>query len=462
MKWLLNHAVHGDRPWEVQAESIKRSEGHDRYGYFLEQGLGKTSLTLNDFLSSDLPRALVLAPNSFKLDWVFAPNEWGVGDQVGTFGWGSAVKPTYSGRNLVSMNYEAIRSPRGNEFARNFMDEAPTMLIIDESSAIKNHKSQTTKAALDLVRRSKMVRELNGTPIVQNVMDYWPQLRALGELDGVNPYQFRNAFAVLGGFMGKQIVGMRQEEKLYEILDRCSFRALKEDWRDLPPKTYQTVHLEMTAKQRAHYHNMMEDFFTELNGVGASAEMVLTQMGKLRQISSCLLMQGEEHTFIEPPEKNPKVRGMLDVIESGPGKTIVSHFYRPSGDMLYDVLQKEGYEPARISKDPEVTIAEKARFNNDSKCRVILGQVSAISRGHTLIGQRGADRCNRTICYENSFERLHRAHLEDRNHRGEQDQPCVVYDLSTSPMDDVGIDILVAKKNMADGIDKIVAVARKR
>lgn len=466
MKWHLKHAVHGNKPWDVQVEAQRRSEGKARFGYWLQMGLGKTALTLNDFVDSNYERALVLAPNSFKIDWALAPEEWGVGEEIVSQVWPVVNWTTHIQRRdkraLISMNYEAVRSDRGHAYAQAFMDAMPTMLIIDESSAIKGFKSDTTKAVLDLCRRSAMVRELNGTPIVQNVLDYWAQLKAVGELDGVNPFSFRNRFAVMGGFMGKQIVGMKNEEELFAILDRCSFRALTEDWRSLPPKRYATVHLEMTAKQRKHYQAMLEEFFTEVGGMEVSADMVLAQMNKLRQISSCLVMQDGAHEWIEEPKNNPKFKAVLDLVGDY-GKAIVSYFYRPTGDALFEALTKAKLQPAYIKggMKPEAISQEKKRFNGDPECRVIIGQVGSISRGHTLLGQPGKDRCNKLIVVENSFERLHRAHLEDRNHRGEQDQPCVVYDLSTSPMDDAGIEILLAKKNMADDIDKIVAVARR-
>lgn len=467
MKWFLNHAIHGKKPWDVQAEAMKRSEGHVKYAYFLEQGLGKTPLTINDFLNyaddEELDGMVVFAPNTFKLDWPLAVDEWGVGDKFSFAGsWPRSPVPLKEDRFIYSINYEAMRAGRGRDALDELLTKRRVMLVIDESSSIKNPMSQTAKVAISFAKASTMVRELNGTPMVQNVMDYYAQLRVLGELNGVNPFQFRNRFAVMGGYMGKQVKGMQNEEELYQILGRCSFRALKKDWRDLPPKVYVPVHLEMTKKQESHYRSMMEDFFTQVNGMDVTADMVLTQMDKLRQISSCIAIQDGVAQRIEEPKNNPKIEATLDIINGGDTKVIVVYFYRESGEILNTALSE--FSPAwmRGGMSPEEIKREKDRFNTDPSCRVAIMQEEAHSRGHTMLGGSGRDRCNRMVFYENSFSLLHRAQIEDRNHRGEQDMECSYFDLVTSPMDAAVVKALVTKKAAADMVDEIVKTIRQR
>lgn len=460
MKWRLKHEIHGDKPWDVQAEAMDRSEGHTRYGYFLQQGLGKTALTLNDFVNSDADLNVVLAPQSFKGDWTLAPEEWGQPD----IGWAMWPKPPLkTDKSLYIMNYEAVRSS-GKETVARLMRERRVFFTIDESSAIKNPQSLTAKAVIELARGAVALRELNGTPLVKNVMDLYPQLRVLGQLNGMNPFAFRNRYATMGGYMGKMVTGIREdtEDELYEIMDRCSFRALTADWRDMPLKIYKTVELDMTASQRSHYHEMLEDFLTVVDGNEYNAPMVLTQMDKLRQISSCLIMNGDQHSWIEEPKNNPKLRAAKDIIEGGSNKATLVHVYRASGDMLFNEMEKLGYKPARIAggmSTPDL-LYEKRRFERDSDCRVLIGQEQATARGHTLIGREGTDRNTRMIFYENDFSLLYRLQIEDRNMRGLMDQDCVYYDLSTSPIDAAVCSILQEKKQLADRLDSVVKVAR--
>lgn len=471
--WYLSHKAHGNQPWAVQAEALRRSEGHDRYAYFLEQGLGKTALILNDFVHTDnADIALVVAPQSFKLDWALAPEEWGVGHIPAGY-WPRNPMPHDTPNALYAINYEAVsRSSDARKQLGRLFQERRVMLVVDESAAIKNPTSGFSKAVHDLAKMAIMVREANGTPIVQAVTDYYMQLRILNELSGQTPVTFRNRYAVTGGFMGKQVMrfdadgnlAIRNADELYATLDRCSFRALKKDWRPtLPPQIDVPHHLEMTDKQTRHYREMVEDFYTIVQGIDVSAELILTQMEKLRQLSSCLAMQDGEWSWIEPPEKNPKVQATFDLHEGGTGKTIIVHFYRPSGAMLLEQCRKRDLQPAVIAggMEPEDLIREKRRFNDDPDCRVLIAQEAAAFRGHTLLGGTGNGRCHRMVFFEKSFSYYHWSQMRDRNHRGDQDQTCHYFDLITSPSDQLTTDTLTSKRDMADAVDSVVAVVRR-
>lgn len=464
--WWLNHRVFGDKPWAVQTEAMRRSEGRPKYAYWLEQGLGKTPLTFNDYIdSNDVDLMIAIAPNSFKIDWTVVPEEWGRPDIPAWFHPKHPV-PWKEEVGVFALNYEAARTSLRYDLQR-LLEERRCLLVIDEATAIKNYSSATFKAVLELAKRATRVRLLNGTPLAQNVLDYYAQLRCVGELNGWRPLAFRNRFAEIGGFMGKQIVGMKNEEELARILDHAGFRALKTDWRkDLPPQiTVDPVHVEMTSKQARHYREMMEDFFTQVNDLDVAAELVLTQYDKLRQISSCILMSGEQAEQIEPPESNPKMNAVWDIHDSGPGKSIVVYWYKSSGEALFDRATKLGYKPAVIRgrMDPAYLLEEKRRFNDDPDCRVLIAQEDAACRGHTLIGGEGRNnRCSKTVYFENSFAYWQRAQMNDRNHRGAQDEPCNIYDIITSPMDKFALDTVREKKSLADRVDEAIALVRSR
>lgn len=461
--WHLKHEAHGDRPWAVQAEAMRRANGNDRYGYWLEMGLGKTALTLNDFVArDDVDLCVVVAPQSFKCDWALAPPEWGVGFLKSGY-WPRDPLPFNWDSGLYSINYEAVSRSSAREPLLKLFSERRVMFVIDESKALGNPSSGFTKAVIELAKRAKVVRELNGTPITQSPLDYYGQLRALGQLDGWNATNFKHRYVVLGGFMGKQVMpDCKNQEELAALLDSCTFRALKKDWRkDLPPKSYQTVHLEMTTRQRAHYQTMMEEFYAMLDEDVVTAEMVVTQLGKLRQISSGILLNdGQEHIF-EDHGTNPKIQAMLELVDA-PGKSIVVHYHKATAKLIIAALLKAKIKFACIQggMKPDHIAEHKRMFNEDPECRVLIGQEKATALGHTLIGAPG-DRCTRTIFVENSFSFYFRSQIEDRNHRGDQDEPCSCIDLSISPMDDVIINSLKMKKDLANNMDEVVAAVRR-
>jgi hypothetical protein len=442
---------------------MRRSEGQSRFGYWMEMGLGKTPLTLNDYIEhDDIELMIVVAPQSYKIDWALAPDEWGVGF-LQTGYWPKHPLPYDWEQGVYALNYEAVSRSSAKKELLKIMEQRRVLLAVDESKALGNPSSGWTKATIELCKRAKMVRLLNGTPITQSPMDLYGQLRALGQLNGVTSVEFRNRYAVMGGYMGRQVLPeFKNGEELARIQDGCSFRALKKDWRkDLPPKSYAPVHLEMTDKQRGHYRTMLEEFYVMVEGADITAEMVISQMMKLQQIASGFILEDGKARLLEEPSKNPKLNAMLELCD-GPGKTICVHYFRESGRLLIEALTRAGLNPAWIQggMKPDDIIEQKRRFNDDPTCRAIVGQERAIALGHTLLGQSGHDRCSRTCFFENSYSLYYRLQVEDRNHRGDQDEPCTCYDFIASPIDAGAVKILTAKREMSAALDDVIAMVR--
>jgi SNF2 family DNA or RNA helicase len=242
------------KPYDVQTAALEAAQGQTHWAHFLEQGLGKTAITLNEFMEyDDVNFMLVLCPNSKKSDWVDDAKEW-AGLEFEAW---PDISVGYEGDGLA-LNYETLIS-RGMDHMKTLMKMHRVMLVLDESSFIKNPQSKRTKAALLLAKKAVRVRILNGTPMTQSVMDLWPQLRIVGAINGVNPYAFRNRFATMGGYMGKQVTGVRNEAELHQLLGKHSFRALKTDWTDLPDKIYTHRRVEMVGEQKKAYHDMLQE-----------------------------------------------------------------------------------------------------------------------------------------------------------------------------------------------------------
>ncbi len=446
--------------FEVQQEAMKKANKRPGFGYLLEQGLGKTGLTLTEFNelrnAKKIDTLIVMCPNSLKNNWVDEARKW---LPVATTG----VWPEFDPRkhpdkipDIFIINYEAIISS-GFDAAMKMLQGGRCMVALDESTRIKNHSAQTTKKALLLAKYAPVRRILTGTPMVQNVMDLWPQLRFIGELDGVNPFAFRNHFAVMGGYMGKQVVGHKNEAELQELLEGCSFRAKKRNWlKDLPEKMPPvTRDVQMTPEQLNVYKEMKEDFYTLIQKNEISASQAIVQMERLSQISRGFLYN-ENHEALElvEPSKNPCIVELLNILDGTEGKVIIFTVHKYTTDLLRRVLPNAAYlvKQEDLVKNNTSTEAQRDRFNNDPKCREIVCQLSVGSHGHTLLGGKNEDRCYTTIFFENSYSLEKRLQAEDRNHRIGQDRGVSYFDISASPIDRKVIKALQSKNDVVKSI----------
>jgi hypothetical protein len=189
------------------------------------------------------------------------------------------------------------------------------------------------------------------------------------------------------------------------------------------------------------YEAMEKDLIVELeNGTVVSADQIVTKYLKMAQIASGYIIDENKvsHDLI-PPMKNPKlleVRRMFE--EEFTGKVIVIANWRRSMDLLEEILAP--WNPAVIRGNPwheasgRTKADEKARFNGDAKCRVMLGQTQAIKFGHTLMGN-SADPCLDTLFYENSYSIDDRGQGEQRNQGAGQVGSATMWDFYVTERD---------------------------
>ena len=81
---------------------------------------------------------------------------------------------------------------------------------------------------------------------------------------------------------------MHAFQNLAELSDKVkgfSYRVLKEDCLDLPPKNFIKRHVTLTPDQKKVYQQMKKEAIATLNGKVTSTMTVLTQLMRLHQIT---------------------------------------------------------------------------------------------------------------------------------------------------------------------------------
>jgi SNF2 family DNA or RNA helicase len=456
----------------VQVEAHRRAAGHQGFAYFMQQGLGKTGTALTEFAelvaNDEAQRMVVFCPNSFKSGWAEEVEKWNLKFETHIFESGKKsneqfVNSSFSKPPLLIVNYEAIRSSSTIELIQRFCSQKSAYVAADESVQISTHNSNQTKAAIVLAKEAKWRRILSGKPMKQGPHDYWSQMRFIGLLDGVNYFHFRSKFCELGGFKGKQIIGVKNEEGLARIIAPHSFTALKSEWTDLPPKLYTTREYRMSAEQQRQFNSMMEDFILFVNDEQAvTVDAAITKYLKLAQIQAGFILdeEGGVHELVSN-SSNPRLNLLLDILEDEvSGKVIIPYHHKHVFNILYGALQAKGYNPAFIKggMTPEGVSEQKVRFNEDPNCRVILLQTRASKYGHTLLGgPEPQNRCSTMVFYENTYSLDDRSQIEDRNHRhGQVADNCLYIDLAGTVIDKNMTEALQKKEDLFQMIQRAV------
>ena len=166
------------------------------------------------------------------------------------------------------------------------------MMIVDESTTIKNRSAKRTKNVVELGRLALFRRILTGSPITKSPMDLFSQCMFLSPnaLGFKSYYAFQGRYAVvinktMGHRSFRDIVGYQRLDELNGKLDKFSSRVLKNECLDLPEKVYVRRDIELTTEQTSAYQQMKRLALTELDqGRLASTQSVLTQIMRLQQI----------------------------------------------------------------------------------------------------------------------------------------------------------------------------------
>lgn len=247
-----------------------------------EMGAGKTKQTIDAaqilFARGEIERVIVLAPKPVRDVWYeetlgeIKKHLWDntpakvvlFHNNVKTWSINDANREIPQ-LTFVLANYEFIRSKERFKQLRRYATHK-TMLVLDESSAVKNHRSEQTKASLIIRRDCDRVVLLNGTPIANSPLDLYSQANIMDPriLACKSFTYFRARYAVMGGY--KQIVQWVNLEDLQRRMHPYVLRRLKKDCLDLPDKMPPVVlSVALSAEAWNIYREMRDDMVAWLD-----------------------------------------------------------------------------------------------------------------------------------------------------------------------------------------------------
>lgn len=136
------------------------------------------------------------------------------------------------------------------------------VVIIDELSSFKSSGSKRWRCLRRVIKLSKYVIGLTGTPASNGYIDLWPEMFLLdsGERLGRTLGEFRTRYFSPGAHKGHVVFEWRlkpgaKDEIDQKLADLCLSMS-KEDWLTLPPVIFNTVTVCMDDKERKVYDDL--------------------------------------------------------------------------------------------------------------------------------------------------------------------------------------------------------------
>ena len=463
------------KPFEHQKDALKKCWNKKSFAVFAEMGTGKTKIALDNacilYGKGSIDRLLVVAPKGTYMNWVDQEIPVHVPDYIEkeVLAWKPSTSEKYKLQlksirsaddfrlKIFVMNVEALSTKKGVDAARLFLI-GKSMMIIDESTTIKNPQAKRTKNILTLGKEAKYRRILTGSPVTQSPMDLWSQMDFLDpEILGQQSfYAFHTKYAVLitasaacGTHKFQKIVKFKNLKELGNLVSPHSYRILKKDCLDLPEKTFTKRTVELSEEQKKAYDEMKSSAITILKGQSSTAVNVLTQLIRLHQIT-CGHMKTDSGEVINL--KSSRLDELMQILAENTGKVIIWANY------IHDILNIEKaikeeygstsyctYYGATKAEDRQRCIYDFQNKKND--CRFFIGNTQTGGYGITLTA------ASTVVYYSNNYDLEKRIQSEDRAHRIGQKNPVLYIDLvAKKTVDEKIIQALRNKVNIAKEI----------
>jgi len=460
------------KPYTHQLTALEKSWNKETYAYFMEMGTGKTKVLIDNmsmlYDKGKIDGALIIAPKGVIKTWYEQELPTHLPDHIENVSvlWQSNITKsqqekleslfeTETALHILIMNVEAFSTEKGVKFASKFLNSHKVLMAIDESTTIKTPAAQRTKNIIKIGSMSKYRRIMTGSPVTKNPLDLYTQCLFLSPwlLDFQSYYAFRNRYAVMKSMhvRGRTIQVVHEFQNLAELSNKLkdfSYRVLKKDCLDLPPKNWTKRHITLSKEQQKVYDEMKKTALATLNGKVTSTMTVITQLMRLQQIT-CGHFVADDGTTQEI--KNNRITELMDVLDETEGKAIIWGHWQKDIKNIVDEIEKihgPGSVVSYYGLTPQDERQDNIRkFQDDPRCRFMVGTPSTGGYGITLTA------ANTVIYYSNGYDLEKRLQSEDRAHRiGQKKNVTYVDIIAEKTVDEKIVKSLRKKINIASEV----------
>jgi hypothetical protein len=295
-----------------------------------EMGAGKTKQAIDAalrlFVAGDIDYVIVLCPSAVRPVWYDPDPQFGelakhlwldvpcdvIEYHVKSRRWTSGPETGPRKLRWIITNYDFIGRLSRFQTISGFASHR-TLLILDESSAVKNHRATRTKATLQLRRKCSRVWLLNGTPIANTPADMYSQGNIMDPriLACRTFFEFRARYAIMGtgpGWRSKVVDKWHNLDDLQNRFAPYVLRREKKDCLDLPPKLEPvTLSVPLSEQTWAIYKEIRDEMVAWLN----SAVVAETRHASIKAMRLAQLCQGFIGGLKKPEDVSPEAQDFV-------------------------------------------------------------------------------------------------------------------------------------------------------
>lgn len=396
---------------------------HEGFALFMGQGTGKTLPTLMVLLElyeiGEIENALIVCPKSVIEGWRDNIEKGFSRESIKKFD-----------KFLSIINYDVVWKKR----LAPVYDIEWGAVVLDEAHAIKNKGTNRSNFLLNLSLKSKYRYILTGTPTGNAKMEnLWSLFTFL------YPVKYRGVlrsqiFGTWTNFIQRYCITNEWYQpyryvninELQDVMDRYSYRVLKEECLELPEKLPDVKYMVDLAEKKKYKEMAKDGTIAELDILAGNS---LVRSLKLRTMCSGFILDENKKKY---ELKNNKIKVLKELIEEWDNKFVIFCNFTSSIDTVSQLLDEMKFKHIILDgRQKDKTIWR--RFQEDENIKVIVCQYESASEGINL---HAADTI---VYYEPTLKTITLEQSRDRIHRIGQTKKCSYYHLLTRGTIEVAI-----------------------
>lgn len=315
--WIKDEVLY----YPHQTEAIRNLARQRSFLLADEMGLGKSLQAITvfaiDIALKKSSKCIVVCPATLKGNWIDEFDKFSRVPAVMLDGTPKTRIKQLEEFNLIHgpkvlvTNYEQVVAHL-DEFNELGFDIA----IYDEAHYLKNHKAKRTQACMKL--RANRNFMLTGTPMLNRPDELWSLLHMI---DPQEPrlkkyWSFVNRFCAQGGYTGREVVGIKNQRELNDLVNRYMTRRLKKDVLDLPEVQIIERRVDLLPQQKKLYNEVLNELQLTVpdDPEPMQIENALTKLLRLKQIvGTTEPFTGEDHSA----KLDLALEDDMEIIENG-------------------------------------------------------------------------------------------------------------------------------------------------
>lgn len=308
---------------------------HPEAAIFLDCGMGKTVITLtaiqeliNDYF--DVTRVLVIAPLRVGLtSWPAEIAKW---DHLKNLRYSVAIGST--AKRIAALNDKTAQMVIINRENVDWLIKHNSfdydMVVIDELSSFKSHKSKRFKALMSKRPFVKRIVGLTGTPSSNGLMDLWAEFKLLdmGKRLGRFIGNYREWYFRPDKMNGPIVYSYKPmpfaEKEIYEKISDITISMSALDHLKMPELIINEVEVEMNPHERRKYNDLKDELVLEIPDGVITAANAASLTNKLCQMANGRIYD-EDKNIIHIHDR--KLDALEDIIESANGQPVLIAYW---------------------------------------------------------------------------------------------------------------------------------------